>query len=591
MKESVVTRIKSLSLWVSLGSLALGGCTTLPVENTTEMKPQPEKEPIVVKEIPDRPFPPETLYALLVAEMAGSRSQFDIALANYVQQAHQTRDPGVTARATRIARFLNAHQAALDTALLWIQLEPDNGEAHLIAATELAKSGRLLEALDQAETLLDGESSTIFQNIAARAASATDTQREQLLFRYDQLLTSHPTDDGLLLGKALLEQQKGHFDTALSIANELLELHPGHITGTVLKAKLLEDMDKPSEALALLSQELQNAPEDSRLRLQYARLLANYDLNEAYEQFQILHEQQPHDPDIVFSLALINHEQGRFDEAKQYFEQLIQMGARTSSAHFYLARIAERQKDYATALEQYLQVQPGPDFLPAVSQITDLLISAGELQSVNDHLSAIRQRFPQEAARLYLLEAEKLGKYQYLEEAEQKLTEGLTFDPENNQLLYARAMINDRRDFIDLLEMDLRSILRYDPNHADALNALGYALADRTTRYQEALELISQALKLKPDDPAIIDSMGWVQYRLGNYEEAILRLREALKQLADPVIASHLGEVLWVSGQQDEAKAVFDKAIKQAPQNQVLHEAIERLGADIALPLPNTPAH
>ncbi len=571
-------------LLLALSASILSACSNLQqpkISDTDADSPTPVTEP-EEKVIPERPFPAETLYSLMVAELAGSRSRFDIALGNYLQQAHQTRDPGVVARATRIARFLNAHQAALEASQLWTQIEPDNTEAHFIAASELARIGRLMEALDEATQLItDTQNSAIFQNIAARAATATDTQREQLLFRYQQLLSEHPDHDGLILGIALIQQENNQLDEALALTEQLLNKDPDHVTGIILRSKLLEQQKKPEQALDLLSRKLSAHPEEMRLRLQYARLLASYDLDKAYEQFQVLHNQSPHDPDILFSLALISHEQQRNDEAKAFFEQLIVDGARTSSAHYYLARIAESENDFNSALEHYLQVKPGPDFLPATSQVIDILVRAGELDAANNHLTAIRQRFPQESARLYLLQAEKLGKYQYLEEAEQALTEGLTFESENNQLLYARAMINERRNFIDLLELDLRSILRYNPNHVDALNALGYTLADRTTRYDEALDLITQALRIKPNDPAIMDSMGWVQYRLGNYEEAILRLQEALKQLSDPVIASHLAEVLWVSGQEEKAKDIWHEAVSQAPNNPVIQEAIKRLGVQL----------
>ena len=179
-----------------IGSLVLQGCSQTPAI-TTEAPPaashEEEAAPVV------RPFPAETLYALLVAEMAGSRERYDVALGNYIQQAHKTRDPGITARATRIARFLNARQAALDTSLLWVQLEPENNEARQIAATELAHSGRLQEAFEHSRHLLEGGSTPIFQGLAARAATATDTQRELLLEQYTQLLELYPQNRKLLV--------------------------------------------------------------------------------------------------------------------------------------------------------------------------------------------------------------------------------------------------------------------------------------------------------------------------------------------------------------------------------------------------------
>ena len=138
-------------------------------------------------------------------------------------------------------------------------------------------------------------------------------------------------------------------------------------------------------------------------------------------------------------------------------------------------------------------------------------------------------------------------------------------------------MLNERRDLIAQTETDLRTILQHEPNNATALNALGYTLADRTDRYEEAFELISQALSLKPDDPAILDSMGWVHYRLGQIDEALLRLRQAMKMFPDHEIAAHLGEVLWVSGQQEEARSVWEEGMKLSPNSSIIPRAMERM--------------
>jgi len=568
-----------------IGSLVLHGCSQNQVITTTPAEPEAPVE----EAVPTRPFPAETLYALLVAEMAGSRERYDVALGNYVQQAHKTRDPGVTARATRIARFLNAHQAALDTSLLWVQLEPENNEARMIAATELAHSGRLQEAFEHSRHLLESGSTPIFQNLAARAAASTDTQRELLLEQFEQLLAVYPQNLQLLVGLGLLLQQQQQLEEALTQAQRALEVDPAHIPAAILEAKLLHQLKRPEQALERLTSLLEQQPNNKRLRLQYARLLANFDLAQAHEQFKILVEQSPEDADLLFSLALVSNERGFTEQAQKHFETLLQMGKRSSSAHYYLGRIAEQGEELQQALEHYLKVQPGPDFLPALLQSTDILIRQGDPATANARLSALRDRYPSQSERFYLLESEVLSKYERFDEAEAILTQALAQLPTSTKLLYARAMVNEKRNFIELTEHDLRALLKYEPNNATALNALGYTLADRTTRYHEAYELISQALNIKPDDPAIIDSMGWVQYRLGNYEEALLRLREAMKAFPDHEIAAHLGEVLWKSGNREEARSAWAEGLKLNPGSTIIPQVIKRLEAEDTQPASPSP--
>ena len=159
------------------------------------------------------------------------------------------------------------------------------------------------------------------------------------------------------------------------------------------------------------------------------------------------------------------------------------------------------------------------------------------------------------------------------------LDDALDTYPEQADLLYARAMAAERIGRLDILERDLRAIIDRDPDHAEALNALGYTLADRTDRYQEALELVERALALDPDQYHIVDSMGWVLYRLGRHEEAAAHLRRSYEGEPDPVVAAHLGEVLWALGLRDEAREIWDSALEEAPDNEVLLETIERFGS------------
>jgi len=553
----------------------LQGCSQLPQQSEPDNTVAAPTPPL---EVPARAFPPETLYALLVAELAGSRERYDIALGNYMQQAHKTRDPGIAARATRIARYLNARQAALNSALLWVELDSTDMEAHFISASELAQAGRLNEAFDHSEVLLAQGSTPIFPAIAARAVKATDTQREQLLERLNKLQKQHPKNPDLLISLGLLYQQQNQLQRALQATEAALQLDDSLIPAAILEAKLLTTLKRPAQALARIDTLLLRHPNNKRLRLQYARLLANSDLEKAQAQFKILAEKSPDDPELIFSLALISNERGLISEAESYFNKLLDHPKHGSSAHYYLGRIMEKQENYEQALLHYVKVQPGPDFMPALLQSTDIMVRAQRLDLAHERLKNARIRFPSQAERFYLLEAEVLSKHMHLEPARDLLSDGLAQFPASTQLLYSRAMINEQLNLMQQLEGDLRSILKYDPNNATALNALGYTLADRTDRIAEAYQLISQALQINPDDPAIIDSMGWVQYRMGNLEESLLRLRQAMQAFPDHEIAAHLGEVLWANEQQDEAHKIWQQGLQLTPKSRIIREVMQRLG-------------
>lgn len=579
---------------LSLALVLLGGCAqqgsqpqdtqTSPPDEQSVSPSRPEtqdkaSEPPTKAEPRTRPFPRETLYALLAAELAGSREQFDIALSNYLQQAHQTRDPQVAARATHIARFLNAESAALDAALLWVEVDPDNAEAQLNAASALVQNGRLQEAFELSKKLYQRGDQALFQNIAARAAEATDTQREQLLVAFMELLDKHPRHPELLVGAGLLMQQQERHQEALAMARRAIEHHPDNTAAIILQASLLHQMGRSAEATDKIARAVERQPDQLRLRLQYARLLTEQDLGQAQEQFQILVDQEPGDPDLLLSLGIVALERGDTETARESFETLLDLGAKRSTAHFYLGQLARQQNQTQEALLHFLRVEPGSDFLQATLNILTLLITDGNLDAANDHMNRLRTRFPDQSAALYQLESQALLRGDYEEEAMTLLDQALANHPDNEDLLYNRAMLHDQRGNLGAAEEDLRQLLKYNPNSAQGLNALGYILADRTNRYEEAYDLIRQALDLEPENPAILDSMGWVLYRLGRAEEALPYLEQAMESFPDQEIAAHLGEVLWVLGQKERARNTWRWGLEEDPDSELIPATIKRLEA------------
>lgn len=541
---------------------------TSPVEDST---PAPEKPKVYSS------FSEETIYSLLTAELAGQRNRFDIALDNYVTQAINTQDPGISERAFRIAEYLGADQAALDTSLIWAKNAPDDLEAQRAAAVQLARAGRYDDSMVYMEKVLQGKGDTHFDFLALSAADTDQDTRNGLMKSFDRLLQKHPKNSQLIFGKALLLQQDDEADAALN----LLEQNPpeeGEIAPILLRARLLQSLNRGKEAIPLLEKSIKKYPGDKRLLLTYARMLVEQDrMEDAKVQFANLVQQYPDDDELRYSLALVCLEAKAWDEAKGYLQELIERDSHVDSAHLNLGRIAEERNDPQAALLEYAQVGPGNDYLPAQLRQADILMSNGRTDEAEKRLAAARDAEPDYAIQLYLIQAETLSANKQGERAWKLLQQALLQYPDDLNLLYTRAMQAEKRNDLAQLEKDLRLIIKRDPDNAMALNALGYTLSDRTTRYAEAKVLIEQAHALNPEDPAVLDSLGWVNYRLGNLDEAERLLRQALERFPDQEVAAHLGEVLWANGKQREARQIWEKFLKEQPDSPILRSTIKRL--------------
>lgn len=539
-------------------------------------------EPETPAYVYDRPFGSDTLYALLVAEIAGERQRFDVMLSNYVQQAEATDDPLVTARAARLARYLNAHDTALKMARHWIELEPENPEAHFIAAAELVQDNRLLDAVAHAEFLLEHGETSGLDAIAARAQQADDPAlSSQLLPKYQRMLAENPAQPALLIGASLLYQDLGDLEQALSHAQAAAALEPDDFQSAAQETRVLQQLGRHDQAREKLSQLVARHPANAHLRLQYARALLKTDLPAAQKEFEKLLAEAPEDADLMMTVGLIELERQQLDAAKSRFQSLLSSDRHRSSAHYYLGRIATAQSDRDGAISHFRQVGPGNDYLPALSQLTELMATAGEQQAALELVRQKRSKTPASNADqvegLFLLEAHVLSSQNQLAEALTPLEQGLEQFPDSTKLLYTRAMLFARMDDLARAEADFKKVLALKPDNAAALNALGYTLADRTDRLEEAYQYIREAYRLAPDDPAIIDSLGWVEYLRGNHEAALKNLRNAMELMPDHEIAAHLGEVLWVTGNKKEAQQVWQRGLQLHPESPIILETINRL--------------
>ena len=560
-----------------LALVLLSGCQALAPTSPDDSSVAEDTASVPQKPTVYSSFSEETLFSLLSAELAGQRNRLDIALDNYVTQAINTQDPGVAERAFRIAEYLGADQAALDTSLIWARNAPDDLEAQRAAAIQLARNGRYDDSMVYMEKVLQAKGDTHFDFLALSALETDADTRAGLQNSFDRLLVKHPDNDQLIFGKALLMQQDGDAAGALKLL-EKNPPHDGELAPILLRARLLQSLNRGDEALPLLQKTIRQYPDDKRLGLTYARTLVEQNrIPEAKIQFASLVQQYPEDDELRFSLALVCLEGKQWDEAEGYLQELIDRDSHVDSAHVNLGRIAEERNDPQGALIEYALVGPGNDYLPAQLRQADILISHGRGAEASQILAAARDAQPDYAIQLYLIEAETLSANNQTDRAWNVLQQAVKQYPDDLNLLYSRAMLAEKRNDLQQMERDLRTIIQREPDNAMALNALGYTLSDRTTRYAEAKALIQQAYDLNPDDPAVLDSLGWVNFRLGNLDEAERLLRQALERFPDQEVAAHLGEVLWANGKQREAKQIWATFLKDNPDSPILRKTVLRL--------------
>ncbi|MEH6591754.1 MAG: tetratricopeptide repeat protein [Halioglobus sp.] len=538
---------------------------------------EPAEEPPVAIEPIEKPIPAGSVYPLLVAEFALRRGAYDVALENYLEQSRQLEEPDVRAQATRLAQFMRRDPEALASAQLWVQADPDNIEANNVLATLLIRGGRPTEALPYLAVVTRSGEQAQYPMLLKGFRTMTPAQQAELVQGINQMAVEFPEDTQILITQALIHDELGQPDQALNKLERVFAEDPHQPQAVLLEAKLLLDSDakKPFQRLeATLAED----PDNSRLRLQYARLLTRTDIEGARAQFKILHSQSPGDGDLLFSLALISRETNNPEQARNYLQQMLKLGLRTDEAHYYLGRIAEEEANLNEAVAQYKQVESGGDFMNANNRIGYILLGADEGARLHGYMSQLRNKYPDQREALYALQVDLLNRSQNTVASMALVNEALEEYPQSTALLYSRSIIAEQQDNLALMESDLRSIIAKEPDNASALNALGYSLANRTERYDEAYPLIVRALELQPDEPAILDSMGWILYRQGSYPEALEFLSRAYIKFPDPEVAAHLGEVLWVTGETDAAVDVWRGAMLKDPDHKILKETLERLG-------------
>ena len=312
-------------------------------------------------------------------------------------------------------------------------------------------------------------------------------------------------------------------------------------------------------------------PNSQDVRMQLGReLAAERKLGEAREQFRAAEKIARNDAQAAYAIGLLSLQLEDYLEAQVAFSRALKQNYREpTSIYLGMGQAAEGLKRYEEAIGWYQKVDAG-DWVRAQLKIATLIARQQGLTAGRDYLQRIEARSQEDSIQMIQVEAQLLRDAKAWGETYEMLNKAVAKFPDSFELLYDRAMAAERVDKLDVLEADLRRVIRMKPDYAHAYNALGYTLADRTSRYAEAKELIEKAFKLSPDDPFILDSLGWVNFRMGRMQDAIKHLQTAYGQRPDPEIAAHYGEVLWSAGNRDEARKVWNAALSENPNHETL---------------------
>jgi tetratricopeptide (TPR) repeat protein len=557
-----------------IAAAVLAGCASGPGGRT-----RAPQQPLQRLSLPQPAPEKDALTSALAAEFALSNADLQAAVRAYAQAAQASDDPAVAAQATRVAIAAGQWQQAHAALMRWQTLDPSDTEIWQARAQLDLHDAKVDAAYEDLLHLAREPDSKGWRSIMQTLLRADKAPAGALLERLakPELLGAKAET---WVAASQLAQRLERKSLAQSLADQAVVKFGSADTRAWAAQLKLEAGDRDG-ARALFADALRRDEKNSRLRIAYATLLG--ELGDNAEAARILAQGVQDDYVYAARAAYAARANDKTLIEPLYREIKSLPEPRPGARLNLLGELAELLERKTEALAWYDQV-PAEDerHFPAQLRRAVLLDESGKNTEAMALIHELQARSGDDATQLgeaFLLEAELLSKRRHDDTAVAVYDRGLKALPDDTRLLYARALLNDDLDHVDAAVRDLRRVIELKPDNADALNALGYTLADRTDKKAEALSLIQKALTLKPGEPAIIDSLGWAQYRLGHLDEAVQQLKLAYQKQPDAEIAAHLGEVLWVSGHKDEAKKIWDQGQKKDAKNKTLLETIHRLGS------------
>ena len=564
--QSMTKRMKTISMVAVLALVA--GCSSVPTQ------------PVEVAEAKKSSLDGDLLYDLLAAEFAGNAGDFDSSVEFYRQAALKSDDSRIAARAAYIAMYNKQYEHALTLLERWRELAPEDSDVNQMYALSYLHMSRPMEAVPYVQAILaQGDLSNKQKAMVVKQLLGSEIEAKDSVVLLDALNKAQLDNTQMLILQARYTAQLQQFDDSIALLDRVIEIDGSLLDVHLVKSRIYQAQGKRAAAKAVIAQVLEDNADNIALRMQYANMLVeDKEYEMAREQYLILKKYQPENAEVLLNLALLYIETDQMGEAAELLGALIELDEKTDIAHYYLGRIEQGNEQYKSAIAHYIKVVNGTYVFEAKLRVAGLFAILERVDEAIEQLNVLAEETEEwsNKVRVYLAQGEIFRNNQRYKDAFDMYSGALRFNREDINLLYARALIAEKVDRVDVAESDLLKVLSMDPTNSDALNALGYTLADKTERYQEAKEYIQKAAALVPDDPAIMDSLGWVSYRLGEMQAALEWLSKAFEKLVDAEIAAHYGEVLWQNNQKEKAREVWQKGQDVDAQHPVLIETLKK---------------
>jgi Flp pilus assembly protein TadD len=528
--------------------------------------------------LPSQELTEPLLYEMLLAEIALQRGKPALAAQAYAELAERTRDPRVARRAVEVANAARTPQYALRAARVWQETEPDSVQALQTLTVLLVRARKVEDAEPYLATLLarDGKAAPAgFLQLERLLSGNPDKQSNLRVVR--GLAARYPELPEARLAVAQATLAAGDEAGALGETRAAAQMRPGWESAAIFEAQILQRQSaaRAAESLAAF---LEKYPQSREVRLAHARLLVGERrYEEARAEFEKLLAAYPDNGDVLYAVGLLAMQLRDYATAETSLQRLLDMGYRDpDSLRFTLGQAAEEQKKWDEAIRWYGSIRRGDQLLASRLRIAHVIARRGKITEARAYLRTLETSGP-ERVQVLIAEAQMLRDANRNGEAYDLLGKALKAQPEQPELLYDHAITAEKLERFDVLEASLRKLIKLKPDYAHAYNALGYSFADRNLHLSEAHKLIERALELSPEDYYIIDSMGWVLYRMGDLKGAVEHLRRAYDGRPDAEIGAHLGEVLWKMGNRGEAERIWQEALKRHPENETLQSTVKRL--------------
>ncbi len=593
---------RSTALALLASTAAIVGCASTPPAAPEPAKALPATPPAEQRAPGSGGAPPDVgvsgplLFQIIAAELALQRGETGAAFATYLSVARATRDARLARRAAEIAIGGRAAPQALEAAQLWRELDPASGEAAQAVATLLVANGKYDEAATVLAAQIEAAADPVAELARVQRSLARAPDRAAgfaLLEKLAQPYRDDPkTGADVRLVLAGGANAAGLAPRAIELAQSALALRPDFERAALAAAQLMARPEGKDEAagraraLQFMQAFLARNPQALEARMGYARLLvADAKYEEARAQFAQVVGADARNLDALYALAVLSLETPALRaDARRLFERYLKLLEESpgverdpAAAYLNLARIAEEEKSYSEALRWLDRISGGEQYVNARVRRALVLGKMKRVDEARRVLAETPVASNEERTQVVLAEAQLLREAKRYRDAYELLAQALVRAPDDAGLLYDAAMAAERLDKLDVMETHLRRLITLRPDYAHAYNALGYTFADRNIRLQEARELIEKALALAPEDGYILDSMGWVYFRLGDLTRARAYLERAYKRKPDAEIAAHLGEVMWVQGEREAARRLWREYQKKEPDNETLKATLARL--------------